>query len=41
MAPGISVPSTVPLDETLATSEAPRDDTSTPPQKSTMITAAV
>ena len=30
MAPGISVPITVPLEESLATSEAPREDTSTP-----------
>ena len=41
MAPGTSVPITVPREESSATSEAPREDTSTPPQKSTMMTAAV
>jgi hypothetical protein len=41
IAPGISVPTTVPRDASLAISPSPRDETRTLAQNSTMITAAV
>jgi hypothetical protein len=39
IAPGISVPINVPPEASLATSAIPREDTRTPPQNRTMMTA--
>ena len=41
MAPGISVPISVPLEESLATSPTPREETNTPPQNRPMMTTAL